>query len=82
MRRRTLGGSGLVLVLLSIWQIGIASQGLDLVTVTLILPAFPAILGVPALVAGSYRQGWIFASSGALLTSWALLAIFPLQFLC
>ena len=66
MRRRTLGESGLVLILLSIWQIDIAPQGLDLVTVTPILPAFAAILGVHALVAGLYRQSWTFASSGAL----------------
>jgi hypothetical protein len=50
----------------------------------LILPAFPAILGLHALAAGphdaaSNSRGWAFALSGALFTSWALLAVFPLQ---
>ncbi len=50
----------------------------------LILPAFPAILGLHALAAAPYHtasrgEAWAFASSGALFTSWALLAIFPLQ---
>jgi hypothetical protein len=46
---------------------------------SLILPAFPAILGLHALAAGPYRKPWAFALSGALFTSWALLAMFPLQ---
>jgi hypothetical protein len=50
----------------------------------LILPAFPAILGLHALAAAPHRAAtddgrWTFALSGALFISWALLAIFPLQ---
>jgi alpha-beta hydrolase superfamily lysophospholipase len=45
----------------------------------LILPLFPIILGLHALVAGPYRASWAFALSGALFTSWLLLAVFPLR---
>jgi pimeloyl-ACP methyl ester carboxylesterase len=45
----------------------------------LILPLFPIILGLHALVAAPYRGTWPFALSGALFTSWLLLAVFPLQ---
>jgi hypothetical protein len=50
----------------------------------LILPAFPAILGLHALAAAPHQAArgngpWAYALSGALFTSWTLLAIFPLQ---
>jgi len=45
----------------------------------LILPLFPISLGLQALVAYPYRGGWAFALSGALFTSWLVLAVFPLQ---
>jgi pimeloyl-ACP methyl ester carboxylesterase len=45
----------------------------------LILPLFPIILALHALVTGPYRGSWPFALSGALFTSWLLLAVFPLQ---
>ncbi len=44
----------------------------------LILPLFPAILGFHAVVAGPLRRSWSFAVSGALFTSWLVLAVFPL----
>jgi pimeloyl-ACP methyl ester carboxylesterase len=46
---------------------------------SMILPAFPAILGLHALAAGRLGEDWAFALSGALFTSWVLLALFPLQ---
>ena len=46
---------------------------------SLILPAFPVILALHALAAAPHRRPWSFAMSGALFTSWAVLAIFPLQ---
>jgi pimeloyl-ACP methyl ester carboxylesterase len=45
----------------------------------LILPLFPAILGLHTLAAAPYRGSWPFALSGALFVSWLLLAVFPLQ---
>jgi hypothetical protein len=45
----------------------------------LILPLFPIILGLHALSAAPYQTSWAFALSGALFTSWLLLAVFPLQ---
>ena len=44
----------------------------------LILPLFPIILGLHSLAAGPYRNKWSFALSGALFTSWLVLAVFPL----
>jgi hypothetical protein len=44
----------------------------------LILPLFPVILLIHALVAAPYRGSWPFALSGALFTGWLLLAVFPL----
>jgi dienelactone hydrolase len=43
----------------------------------LILPLFPAILGLHALACAPQRGSWPFALSGALFTSWLLLAVFP-----
>jgi hypothetical protein len=43
----------------------------------LILPLFPAILGFHAISAGPLAGRWSFALSGALFTSWLLLAVFP-----
>jgi hypothetical protein len=51
----------------------------DLGFLALILPLFPVVLGLHALVAGPLRGSWSFALSGALFTSWLLLAVFPLQ---
>ena len=45
---------------------------------TLIVPVFPVFFALHALVSGPYRGGWPFALSGALFTSWILLAVFPL----
>jgi pimeloyl-ACP methyl ester carboxylesterase len=45
----------------------------------IILPLFPVILGFHALVTAPQRGSWPFALSGALFTSWLLLAVFPLQ---
>jgi hypothetical protein len=45
----------------------------------LILPLFPVSLGLHALVTYPYRGGWASALSGALFTSWLVLAVFPLQ---
>ena len=45
----------------------------------LILPAFPGVIGLHALAAAPHRNNWSFALSGALFTSWAFLAMFPLQ---
>jgi hypothetical protein len=44
----------------------------------LLLPLFPAVLGLHALAAAPYRGRWQFALSGALFVSWLLLAVFPL----
>jgi pimeloyl-ACP methyl ester carboxylesterase len=44
----------------------------------LILPLLPVVLGLHALVSGSYRGSWSFALSGALFLCWIILAIFPL----
>lgn len=44
----------------------------------LILPLFPAVLGLHALVTGPLRRAWSFALSGALFTSWLVLAVFPM----
>jgi dienelactone hydrolase len=51
----------------------------DLGFLMLILPLFPVILGVHALVAAPYRGSWPYALSGALFQSWVLLVVFPLQ---
>ncbi|HEX7975771.1 MAG TPA: hypothetical protein VF498_15275 [Anaerolineales bacterium] len=45
---------------------------------SLILPVFPAFIGLHALASGPYRGGWAFALSGALFTAWILMAVFPL----
>jgi hypothetical protein len=45
----------------------------------LILPLFPAVLALHAWTTAPYRGGWACALSGALFTSWLLLAVFPLQ---
>lgn len=45
----------------------------------LILPVFPVLLGAHALAAGRQRDPWAFGVSAALFTSWAVLAVFPLQ---
>jgi len=47
--------------------------------IMIILPLFPIILGFHALAAAPQRGSWPFALSGALFTSWLLLAVFPLQ---
>jgi pimeloyl-ACP methyl ester carboxylesterase len=44
----------------------------------LIAPVFPVFFALHALGSGPYRGGWSFALSGALFTSWMLLAVFPL----
>jgi hypothetical protein len=44
----------------------------------LILPLFPAVLGLHALTALPYRAPWPFALSGAAFVSWLLLTVFPL----
>lgn len=44
----------------------------------LLLPLFPAVLGLHALAAAPHRGSWPFALSGALFISWLLLAVFPL----
>lgn len=44
----------------------------------LILPVFPAVFAVHVLACAPYRGGWPFALSGALFTSWMVLAVFPL----
>jgi pimeloyl-ACP methyl ester carboxylesterase len=44
----------------------------------LLLPLFPAVLGLHALAAAPHRGQWPFALSGALFVSWLLLAVFPL----
>jgi len=51
----------------------------DLGFLVLILPLFPVVLGLHALVAASTRGRWAFALSGAMFTGWLLLAVFPLQ---
>jgi pimeloyl-ACP methyl ester carboxylesterase len=50
----------------------------DLGFLILILPLFPIILGIHALAVAPYRGPWPYAFSGALFTSWLLLAVFPL----
>jgi pimeloyl-ACP methyl ester carboxylesterase len=45
----------------------------------LIAPLFPIILGLHMLIAGPYKGSWAYALSGALFTSWLLLAVFPLS---
>lgn len=45
----------------------------------LILPVFPVILLLHALVNIPQRGGWAFALSGALFISWLVLAVFPLR---
>jgi pimeloyl-ACP methyl ester carboxylesterase len=44
----------------------------------LIAPVFPAFFALHAIASAPYRGGWPFALSGALITSWMLLAVFPL----
>jgi hypothetical protein len=44
----------------------------------LILPLLPVLLGLHALASAPYRSSWAYALSGALFTSWTILAIFPL----
>jgi hypothetical protein len=45
----------------------------------LVLPVFPAVLGLHALTAGPYRWRLSFALGGALFIGWLVLAVFPLQ---
>ena len=45
----------------------------------LILPVFPVVLGLHALMAGPYRWRVSFALGGALFIGWLVLAVFPLQ---
>jgi pimeloyl-ACP methyl ester carboxylesterase len=45
----------------------------------IILPLFPIIQGIHAFAAAPQRGGWAYALSGAMLTSWILLAVFPFQ---
>jgi hypothetical protein len=45
----------------------------------IVLPLFPIVLGLHALVSAPHRGSWPFALSGALFTGWLLLAVFPLQ---
>jgi pimeloyl-ACP methyl ester carboxylesterase len=45
----------------------------------IVLPLFPIILGLHALAIAPHRESGSFALSGALFTSWLLLAVFPLQ---
>jgi pimeloyl-ACP methyl ester carboxylesterase len=44
----------------------------------LILPVFPVVMGLHALVAGPYRWRVSFALGGALFIGWLMLAVFPL----
>jgi len=44
----------------------------------LILPFFPVVLGLHALMAGPYRWRVSFALGGALFIGWLVLAVFPL----
>jgi len=44
----------------------------------LILPVFPVVMGLHALVAGPYRWRVSFALGGALFIGWLVLAVFPL----
>jgi hypothetical protein len=50
----------------------------DLGFLILLLPLFPAVLGLHALAAAPHHGVWPFALSGALFISWLLLAVFPL----
>jgi pimeloyl-ACP methyl ester carboxylesterase len=45
----------------------------------IILPLVPIMLGVHMLAISSKHGTWAFALSGAMFTSWLLLAVFPLQ---
>jgi pimeloyl-ACP methyl ester carboxylesterase len=45
----------------------------------IILPLVPIMLGLHMLAISSKHGTWAFAISGALFTSWLLLAVFPLQ---
>jgi hypothetical protein len=45
----------------------------------IILPLFPIMLGLHALMISPRRGTWPFALSGAMFTAWLLLAVFPLQ---
>jgi len=47
--------------------------------IVIILPLFPIILGLHGLALARQRGSWPFALSGALFTSWLLLAVFPVQ---
>lgn len=44
----------------------------------LILPIFPVVLGLHALVAGPYRWRFSFALGGSLFIGWLVMAVFPL----
>jgi pimeloyl-ACP methyl ester carboxylesterase len=46
--------------------------------ILIILPLFPLVLGIHALIASPYRGGWAYAVSGALFVSWMVIAVFPL----
>lgn len=45
----------------------------------LILPVIPIMLGLQSLAISPKRSTWAYAISGAMFTSWLLLAVFPLQ---
>jgi len=45
----------------------------------LILPLVPVIIGLHMLVISSKHGVWAYALSGAMFTSWLILAVFPLQ---
>jgi len=51
----------------------------DLGFIMIILPLFPIVIGLHALATAHLKGSWSFALSGALFTTWLLLAVFPLQ---
>ncbi|MFM8320387.1 MAG: alpha/beta hydrolase [Chloroflexota bacterium] len=50
----------------------------ELAFLGLILPLFPVVLAVHALVTGTQGSRWVYALSGAAFVSWLLAAVFPL----
>ena len=51
----------------------------DIGFLILILPLVPVIIGIHMLVISSKHGVWAYALSGAMFTSWLILAVFPLQ---
>jgi hypothetical protein len=47
--------------------------------ILLILPLFPLVLALHALATLLQQDRWVLGISAALLVSWVLLAVFPLQ---